>query len=83
MVERIQNLDDLKVAIQSIIVKDYGDFKRKLVLYIYRFQETTAASLTPAQRKKFSDMIDRIQFHPIMDIESTRSWTLDQLNQLH
>ncbi len=82
MVERIQNLEDLKVAIQSIIVKDYGDFKRKLVLYISRFQETNT-SFTPAQKKKFALMIDRIQFHPVMDIESTRSWTLDQLNQLH
>lgn len=81
MVERIQNLDDLKVAIQSIIVKDYGDFKRKLVLYITRFQETR--SFTADQKTKFNLMIHRIQFHPIMDIESTRSWTLDQLNQLH
>ena len=81
MVERIQNLDDLKVAIQSIIVKDYGDFKRKLVLYISRYQDTKAVSAE--DKKRFALMIDRIQFHPIMDIESTRSWTLDQLNQLH
>jgi hypothetical protein len=81
MVERIQNLDDLKVAIQSIIVKDYGDFKRKLVLYISRFQE--AKSVSAEDKKRFALMIDRIQFHPIMDIESTRSWALDQLNQLH
>ncbi len=81
MVERIQNLDDLKVAIQSIIVKDYGDFKRKLVLYINRYKETKATS--PAQKQHFASMIDRIQFHPVMDIESTRNWTLDQLSKLH
>lgn len=81
MVERIQNIEDLKTAIQAILVKDYGDFKRKLVLYLNRFQE--AKNLPQSQRKIFLQMIDRIQFHPVQDIESTRSWTLDQLKQIH
>lgn len=81
MVERIQNIEDLKTAIQAILVKDYGDFKRKLVLYLNRFQETK--NLPTSQQKIFVQMIDRIQFHPVQDIESTRSWTLDQLKQIH
>ncbi|MBY0386148.1 hypothetical protein K2X05_13395 [bacterium] len=81
MVERIQNIEDLKTAIQAILVKDYGDFKRKLVLYLNRFTE--AQNLPKTQKLLFIQMIDRIQFHPVQDIESTRSWTLDQLKQIH
>ena len=81
MVERIQNIEDLKTAIQTILVKDYGDFKRKLVLYLNRFKE--AQKLPQSQQVIFAQMIDRIQFHPVQDIESTRSWTLDQLKQIH
>ncbi len=81
MVERIKDVEDLKVAIQSILVKDYGDFKRKLVLYINRFKETK--SFGKDDHTLFISMIDRIQFHPSMDIENTRSWVLDQISKLN
>lgn len=80
MVEKIQNLEDLKTAVQSILVKDYGDFKRKIVLYINRYKETR--QLSGEDQKIFVEMIERIQFHPSLDIESTRSWALDKLSQL-
>lgn len=80
MVEKIQNLEDLKTAVQAISVKDYGDFKRKLVLYISRYKE--ARKLSAEDQKIFIEMIERIQFHPSLEIESTRLWALDKLNQL-
>jgi hypothetical protein len=80
MVEKIQNLEDLKTAVQSISVKDYGDFKRKIVLYINRYKETR--QLSTQDQKIFIEMIEKIQFHPSLDIESTRNWTMDKLNQL-
>ncbi len=80
MLEKVASLDDLKISIQAINVKDYGDFKRKTVLYINRFLENK--SPTPATRKALSDMVDKIQFHPNHDIERTRFWTLQQLKAL-
>ncbi len=77
MVEKIQNIEDLRVEVQSILVKDYGDFKRKLVLYLNRYKESHP--LSKNEKLALIQMIDRIQFHPVQDIENTRSWTLDQL----
>lgn len=80
MLEHIQTLSDLKTAIQCIVVKDYGDFKRKTVLYINRYKEATPLNLQ--QQKIVTEMMDKIQFHPNFNIESTRAWTLDQLGRL-
>ena len=77
MVEKIQTIEDLRIEVQSILVKDYGDFKRKLVLYLNRYKESHSLSKTEALT--FQQMIDRIQFHPVQDIETTRHWVLDQL----
>ncbi len=80
MLEKVANLDDLKTSIQSINVKDYGDFKRKTVLYINRFAELKTT--TPAQKKVLAEMVDKIQFHPNLDIERTRFWALQQIKGL-
>lgn len=80
MVEKIQNIEDLRVEVQSILVKDYGDFKRKLVLYLNRYKEVRP--LSNSEKLAFRQMIDRIQFHPVQDIESTRGWVLDQLKSI-
>lgn len=62
-----------------INVKDYGDFKRKAVLYINRFSEQSKSA---AQKKVFTEMIDRIQFHTNQDIEKTRNWALQELRKI-
>jgi hypothetical protein len=79
MLESINDLNDLKTAIALINVKDYGDFKRKAVLYINRFNDEKA---TPTQKKIFTAMIDRIQFHTNQDIEKTRNWALQELKKI-
>lgn len=80
MLEKVASLEDLKTSIQAINVKDYGDFKRKTVLYINRYMENKGA--TQATRKVLVEMIDKIQFHPNHDIERTRFWALQQLKAL-
>jgi hypothetical protein len=80
MLEKVDSVDDLKTSIQAINVKDYGDFKRKTVLYINRFMERKG--LTPANKKILTDMIDKIQFHPTLDIERTRFWAMQQLKNM-
>ncbi|MBY0315007.1 MAG: hypothetical protein K2Q26_05780 [Bdellovibrionales bacterium] len=80
MLENINTITDLKTAIQTINVKDYGDFKRKAVLYINRFLETHPTSAT--QKKMFSTMVYQIQFQPNFDIEKTRAYTLQQLRTI-
>lgn len=80
MVEHIEDLDDLKTAVQSIIVKDYGDFKRKTVLYLNRYKEKH--SLNAQQQQLMTELMNKIQYNPNLDIENTRTWTLEQLEKL-
>lgn len=80
MLEKVASVEDLKTAIQSINVKDYGDFKRKTVLYINRYMELK--NVPVPTKKVLTDMVDKIQFHPNHDIERTRFWALQQLKGL-
>lgn len=80
MLESIKNLADLTTAIATINVKDYGDFKRKAVLYLNRFKEVKSMNAT--QKAAFTELVDRIQFHSNQDIEKTRNWSLQQLKKL-
>ena len=80
MLEKVDSLEDLKISIQSINVKDYGDFKRKSVLYINRFLENKATSVLT--KKTLTEILHKIQYHPNLDIERTRFWTLQQIKNL-
>lgn len=77
----IESLEDLKTAVQGIVVKDYGDFKRKTILYLNRYSETIDTSEAEVRRELFK-LKWHIQFHPTGEIEPTRNWTLTQLDQL-
>ena len=52
------NLEDLKTAIQGIVVKDYGDFKRKTILYLNRYAEDIYTSNDDIRRELF-----RLKWH--------------------
>lgn len=80
MLEKVASLDDLKISIQSINVKDYGDFKRKSILYINRFLENKPVS--SSVQNIFTEMIHKIQYSPNLDIETTRFWTLQKIKSL-
>ncbi len=81
MFENIKNIDDLRTAILTINVKDYGDFKRKVVLYLNRFLEEQ--KINAQQRAVIENVIDKVQFQSTTDIERIRSWSIDQLSQIH
>lgn len=77
--QNIQTIDDLKTAIQGIIVKDYGDFKRKTITYMNRYLENH--TLGKEAQKKVHFMRWYIQFHPNLDLINTKLWTLQQLEE--
>ena len=75
------SITELKTAIQGIIVKDYGDFKRKTITYINRYTEENQP--LPDQKRRQVDQLKwYIQFHPTHQIEATRQWTLSKLDEL-
>ena len=74
-------VEELKTAIQGIIVKDYGDFKRKTITYLNRFAENQS-QLTDSTRRQMNQMKWHIQYHPSHQIESTRQWALNKLDEI-
>lgn len=77
----IKTVDELRNSIQSINVKDYGDFKRKTVTYLNRFNENN--SLSDNQNKQMAFLKWYIQYHPTLQINETKQWTLNQLEKLN
>ena len=75
----IQNVDDLRNSIQAIVVKDYGDFKRKTVTYLNRFSENN--KLTRDQEKHLDFLKWYIQFHPNHQLSETKQWTVNQIEK--
>lgn len=72
--------DDLRNSIQSIVVKDYGDFKRKVVTYLNRYSENN--QLSDEQEKHLFFMKWYIQYHPTHQLNETKLWTLNQIEKL-
>lgn len=75
----VTNVDDLRNSIQSIVVKDYGDFKRKTVSYLNRFSENN--SLSEEQEKHLFFLKWYVQYHPTLQINETKQWTINQLEK--
>jgi len=80
MFENIKDINDLQAVVLGINVKDYGDFKRKVVLYVNRYAEEH--SLNADQKKIFAGIVDKIQYNYSSDIEKARRWTIDQLSHV-
>ena len=78
----VETIDDLKTAVQGIVVKDYGDFKRKTMTYLNRYLENKG-DLSEEEQKQVQFMKWYIQFHPNLDLNSTKLWTLQQLEKLN
>ncbi len=76
----IKTHTDLKNSVQSIVVKDYGDFKRKTITYLNRYSENN--SLSEEQEKQLFFMKWYIQYHPNHQLEETKLWTLNQIDKL-
>lgn len=78
MVE-METVEDVIQSVHGVVVKDYGDFKRKTVTYLNRFAENN--KLTPEQEKHLQFMKWYIQFHPNHQLTETKQWTLQQLEK--
>ena len=77
----IKNVDDLRNSIQAIVVKDYGDFKRKTVTYLNRFSENN--SLSEEQQKHMQFLKWYIQYHPNYELSETKQWTINQIEKFN
>ena len=75
----MKRVEDLKNSIQAIVVKDYGDFKRKTVTYLNRFSENN--DLNEDQQKHMLFLKWYIQFHPNHQLNETKRWTLNQIEK--
>ena len=75
----IATVNDLCHSIQAIVVKDYGDFKRKVITYLNRYSE--AQTLSDQQQKELAALKWYIQYHPNHKIHETKRWTLNQLKK--
>ena len=62
---------------QVIIVKDYGDFKRKTVTYLNRFSANN--KLTKEQDKHLFFLKWYIQYHPNLQLDETKQWSLQRV----
>lgn len=74
--------EDLSNLIKGIIVKDYGDFKRKAVLYLNRFVQDQCQNLDEKKISTLREIKNFIQYHPNFDIESTKQKTLDSIKTI-
>lgn len=75
----MKSVADLRNSIQSIVVKDYGDFKRKTVTYLNRFDENNQLSKEEENHLFFLKWY--IQFHPNLNLSETKQWTLNQIEK--
>ncbi len=75
----MKSVDDLRNSIQAIVVKDFGDFKRKTVTYLNRFSENN--ELDEEQQKHMYFLKWYIQFHPNFELAETKQWTLNQIEK--
>ena len=75
----MKNVDDLRNNIQAIVVKDYGDFKRKTITYLNRFNENN--TLSEEEQKHLFFLKWYIQFHPNHQLSETKQWTLNQIEK--
>lgn len=78
----INTSKDLISSIQGIIVKDYGDFKRKAVLYINRFVQENSTKLSSENLEVLRELKTKIQYHPNNDIESTKQLAISSLSKI-
>lgn len=76
------SIQDFSDQVRWLHEIEYGDFKRKLGLYLNRLQ----SSLEPAQQRAARDLFDQIRqdvlFNGKDDIEAARQRTLELADQI-
>ena len=72
----IQNLHQFMDQIRWLYEPEYGDFKRKVGLYIQRLEEAQPELKKGASKKVLETMKTTVVYNPTGDIESTRAQIL-------
>lgn len=62
---------------------EYGDFKRKVGLYLSRLEQALGAkALTPSKRAVFAEIRDFVIYQPSGDVETTRAKVISLVKKL-
>lgn len=68
--------------VRWLVEPEYGDFKRKIGLYIQRLEEAHPTLKTGPAKKVLSDMRTTVVYNPNGDIEATRRQVLLMAQEL-
>ncbi len=68
--------------LQNLYEPEYGDFKRKIGLYLTRLEESRPEVRTGTNKKLIDQLRTEVVFDPNGDIELTRHKALDLARQL-
>lgn len=76
-------IQDFIEKVRWLYEPEYGDFKRKLGLYLERLQgDLGPKGREPRIQNKFSDIRNRVIFQPTGEVESTRNQALSWAEEL-
>ena len=74
-------VEKFEQQVQWLHEVEYGDFKRKLSLYILRLQQGLQSN-RPKVVELIESMRDTVIYNPVGDIEITRAKVLDTVEKL-
>lgn len=71
------NLDQFMETVESLYEPEYGDFKRKVGLYLSRLEESDPSFRSGDKRKVMDQIRNEVLFVPIGNIEMAKYRTLE------
>lgn len=71
--EKHQKLEAFRGQVSQLIEKDYGDWKRKVGLYLIRLKDETGSARGGDFAKGLAEIESVVVYSPNFDIESTRA----------
>ncbi len=77
---RAQAIDGFMSTVGELYEKDYGDFMRRVVLYLERLVQESGAG--PQEKKALLEIKSYLVYNPNFDIESTRNRVLRDVRNI-
>jgi hypothetical protein len=74
------NVEEFVERVRMLHESDYGDFKRKVTLYLSDLESELKTS--PEAVRVIREARDRLIYNPIAQVELTRSWLLKTFQPL-
>mgnify|MGYP006969543498 CR=1 FL=1 len=72
-----KRINEFKEQVQWLHEPEFGDFKRKVALYIDRLAKDIGAPQNPTLRSQIEEMKKVVIYSPSGDMEKTRTKTLE------